>query len=127
MKVRLVYLKLTPLRLSMLYCRKWVGREAKIQNQETHQKTEIGLEARESMCNILLMTVISVSIAEGRTDLCQLIKKVESGTKVILTAYGKPKAVLSPYREQGSPWRVEIPDDPSRYGDLQSPVLEDWE
>jgi prevent-host-death family protein len=73
------------------------------------------------------MTVISVSIGEGRTDLCRLIKKVESGTRVILTAYGKPKAVISPYSEQGPPWRIEKPDDPSRYGDLESPVLEDWE
>ena len=48
------------------------------------------------MCNILLMITISVPIGKGRTDLCQLIKQVESGKRVILTAYGKPKAVLSP-------------------------------
>ena len=24
------------------------------------------------------------------------------------------------------PWRVEKPDDPARYGDLQKPVLEPW-
>ena len=72
------------------------------------------------------MKTISVSIGKGRTDLCQLIKKVEAGAQVILTAYGKPKAVLSAYREQGPPWRVEKPDDPNRYGDLQSPVIEEW-
>jgi prevent-host-death family protein len=72
------------------------------------------------------MNTISVPIGKGRTDLCQLIKKVESGTRVILTAYGKPKAVLSPYREPGIPWRIEKPDDPKRYGDLQSPVMEVW-
>jgi antitoxin (DNA-binding transcriptional repressor) of toxin-antitoxin stability system len=78
------------------------------------------------MCNILPMKIISVPIGEGRTDLCQLIKKVEAGALVILTAYGKPKAMLSAYREQGPPWRVEKPDDPKRYGDLQSPVMEEW-
>jgi predicted CopG family antitoxin len=41
-------------------------------------------------------------------------------------ALGKPKAVLSAYRDQGPPWRVEKTDDPKRYGDLQSPVLEEW-
>jgi antitoxin (DNA-binding transcriptional repressor) of toxin-antitoxin stability system len=75
------------------------------------------------MLNILPMTVLSVSIGKGRTELCQLIKKVESGTRVIFTAYGKPKAVLSRYIEQRPPWRVEKPDDLSRYGNLQSPVL----
>ena len=70
------------------------------------------------------MKTISVSVGEGRTDLCRLIKKVEAGAQVILTSHGKPKAVLSAYRNQGVPWRVEKPDDPKGYGDLQSPVLE---
>ena len=78
------------------------------------------------MCKLLPMKTISVPIGEGRTDLCQLIKKVEAGAVVILTAYGKPKAVLSAYREQGTPWRVEKPDNPTRYGDLETPVMEPW-
>lgn len=78
------------------------------------------------MCNMLPMKIISVPIAEGRTDLCQLIKKVEAGATVILTAYGKPKAIISAYRQKGTAWRVEKPDDPKRYGDLQSPVMEEW-
>ena len=72
------------------------------------------------------MKTISVPIGEGRTDLCQLIKKVESGAQVIFTAHGKPKAVLSAYREKEPPWRVEKPDDPARYGDIQSPIMEEW-
>jgi prevent-host-death family protein len=72
------------------------------------------------------MKTISVSIGEGRTDLCRLIKKVEAGARVILTAHGKPKAVLSAYHEQGKPWRAEKADDPKHYGDLQSPIMEDW-
>ena len=79
------------------------------------------------MCNILPMKTISVPIGAGRTDLCQLLKKVEAGAQVVLTAYGKPKAVISAYRAPGPPWRAEKPDDPARYGDLQSPVLEDWQ
>lgn len=73
------------------------------------------------------MSSISVAISEGRTDLCKLIKKAESGVQVILTAHGKPKAILSAYKVQGRPWRAEKPDDPKRYGDLQSPVMEDWQ
>ena len=79
------------------------------------------------MCKLLPMKIISVPIGEGRTDLCRLIKKVEAGALVVLTAHGKPKAVLSAYREQGPPWRVEKPDDPNRYGDLQAPVMEEWD
>ena len=73
------------------------------------------------------MNTISVPIGEGRTDLCQLVKKVEAGVQVILTSHGKPKAVLSAYQQGGAPWRAEIPDNPDRYGDLQSPVMEDWQ
>ena len=78
------------------------------------------------MCKLLPMDTISVPIGEGRTDLCQLVKKVESGVQVILTSHGKPKAVLSGYRQSGPPWRAEVPDDPRRYGDLQAPVMENW-
>jgi prevent-host-death family protein len=72
------------------------------------------------------MKTISVPIGKGRTDLCRLIKKVDAGVQVILTAHGKPKAVLSAYRQSGQLWRVETPDDPKRYGDLQSPIMEEW-
>jgi prevent-host-death family protein len=78
------------------------------------------------MGKFMPVKTIAVPIGEGRTDLCQLIKKVEAGAQIIFTAHGKPKAVLSAYREQGPPWRAEKPDDPKRYGDLQSPVMEDW-
>jgi prevent-host-death family protein len=78
------------------------------------------------MCKNLPMKTISVPIGEGRSDLCQLLKKVETGVQIILTAHGKPKAIISAYHPQGPPWRVEKPDDLSRYGDLQSPVLEEW-
>ena len=73
------------------------------------------------------MKTISVPIGRGRTDLCRLIRKVESGVHVIFTSHGKPKAVLTAFREQVKPWRVEKPDDPNRYGDLQSSVLTEWQ
>lgn len=73
------------------------------------------------------MSAITVSIAEGRANLSGLIKRVkESGESVILTNHGTPEAVLSAYRPAGKRWRVESPDDPQRYGDLQTPVLEEW-
>ena len=78
------------------------------------------------MCKNLHMNTITVSIGAGRTDLCKLIEKVEAGARVILTNHGQPKAVISAYRETGKPWRVETPDNPKLYGDLQSPVMDNW-
>lgn len=85
-----------------------------------------GLASGCDMCKFLPMRTISVPIGEGRTDLCQLLKKVEAGAQVVFTSHGKPKAVLSAYRQTGPPWRAEVPDDPERYGNLQAPGMEDW-
>ncbi len=78
------------------------------------------------MGNILPMDTLYVPIAKGRSNLCELLDKVESGVRVVFTSHGKPKAVLSAFREGGTPWRVSKPDDLARYGDMQSPVLEEW-
>lgn len=79
------------------------------------------------MGKIMPMKTIRVAIGEARTDLCKLINQVvERKVRVLLTSHGRPKAQLLPYAEKGAPWRVEKPDDPRRYGDLQSPVLEEW-
>ena len=78
------------------------------------------------MCKIMPMKTITVPIGVGRTDLCKLIGKVEAGARVILTSHGQPKAVISAYRAGGSPWRAETPDNPKLYGDMQSPVMDDW-
>jgi prevent-host-death family protein len=78
------------------------------------------------MGNIMGMKTISVPIGEARSELCALVKKVESGMKVVLTSYGEPKAMIVPFPTQARPWRVEKPDDASRYGDLQTPVMEPW-
>ena len=78
------------------------------------------------MCKIMPMNTITVPVGVGRTNLCKLLEKVEAGARVVLTSHGHPKAVISAYPTTGTPWRVETPDDPKRYGDLQSPLLEDW-
>jgi len=78
------------------------------------------------VCKIMPMNTITVPIGAGRTDLCKLLEKVEAGARVVLTSHGHPKAVITAYKPAGVPWRVETPDDPKRYGDLQSPVMEDW-
>lgn len=70
------------------------------------------------------MRTITVPIGAGRSDLCELIERVQSGIQVIFTIYGQPKAVLSKYRPPAQPWRRKA--DPALFGDLQSPVLEDW-
>ena len=72
------------------------------------------------------MKTISVPIGQARSDLCGLVKKVQAGVRVTLTSHGRPAAMIVPPEKKGKPWRVEKPDDPSRYGDLQSPVMEDW-
>jgi len=79
------------------------------------------------MRKFMSMNSITVPIGKGRAQLCELIEKVKAGTQVILTNHGKPEVVISPWRPAGKRWRVEKPDDPSRYGDLQSPVMDDWQ
>lgn len=79
------------------------------------------------MGNILPMQTIYVPIAQGRSNLCDLLNKVEAGARVVFTSHGKPKAVLSAVSSGEKPWRVAVPSDPADFGDLQSPVLEDWQ
>lgn len=75
----------------------------------------------------LSMKSIEVPIGEARTALCALVKRVEDGdVEVVLTSHGKPKARIVPCAKGEVPWRAERPGDPKRYGDLQSPVLEEW-
>lgn len=74
------------------------------------------------------MKTIRVPIGEARTDLCKLVRDVSSRrVRVLLTRHGKPKAEIVGFEERGARWRVETPDDPSGYGNLQSPVMEDWQ
>ena len=73
------------------------------------------------------MKTITVPIAKGRTNLCALVESVQGGDQVILTSHGQPKAVITAFRERGTRWRVAKPDDPKRYGNLQSPVMDEWQ
>lgn len=80
------------------------------------------------MGRIVPMKTIEVPIGEARSDLCSLIKQLESGdVRICLTSHGKPKALLIPFPTKAVPWRADPPDDPKLYGDLQTPVLEEWE
>jgi len=72
------------------------------------------------------MKELTMPIGKARSNLCGVVKKVQSGFRVTLTSHGQPKAVIVPVESKGKPWRVDKPDDPSRCGDLQSPVMEDW-
>ena len=72
------------------------------------------------------MKTISVPIGQARSDLCGLVKKVQAGVRVTLTSHGRPAAMIVPPEKSKKPWRVETPDDPKKYGDLQSPVMDDW-
>ena len=80
------------------------------------------------MGNILAMKTISVPMGKARMQFCNLVEQVKTtGVRVVLTSYGQAKAQIIPCAAPAAPWRVEIPDDPKRYGDLQSPVMEDWQ
>jgi prevent-host-death family protein len=72
------------------------------------------------------MKSITVPIGEAEDRLRELVEEVKHGAKVTITSNGHPEAVLSPVPTPSAPWRVDKPDDPDRYGDLQSPVMEDW-
>jgi prevent-host-death family protein len=72
------------------------------------------------------MKSITVPIGEAGERLPELVEEVKHGAKVTITSNGHPEAVLSPAPKLSTPWRVDKPDDPGRYGDLQSPVMEDW-
>ncbi len=72
------------------------------------------------------MKAIIVPISEACERLPELVEEVKHGARVTITSNGHPEAVLSSVPTLAAPWRVGMPDDPSRYGDLQSPVMEDW-
>ncbi len=72
------------------------------------------------------MKDLTMPIGKARSDLCRVVKKVQSGVRVTLTSHGRPQAVIVPVEKKGKPWRVEKPTDPSHFGDLQSPVMDDW-
>ena len=74
----------------------------------------------------MYMSTITLPIAKARQRLCELAEKVQSGEVVILTSHGLPKCVLTAYKQGRPRWRVKLPDNPAAYGDLQSPVLEEW-
>jgi antitoxin (DNA-binding transcriptional repressor) of toxin-antitoxin stability system len=54
------------------------------------------------------------------------VKKVQAGDRVTITSRGLPCARLVPLEKSKKVWRVEKPDDPKLFGDLQSPVMEHW-
>jgi prevent-host-death family protein len=72
------------------------------------------------------MKHLTLPIGKARSELCALVKKVQSGARITLTSHGRPAAMLVPPEPSKKPWRVAVPDDPKNYGDLQSPVMDDW-
>jgi len=72
------------------------------------------------------MKTLTLPIGKARSELCALVKQVQSGARITLTSHGRPAAMLVPPERSKKPWRVAVPDDPKDYGDLQSPVMDDW-
>jgi antitoxin (DNA-binding transcriptional repressor) of toxin-antitoxin stability system len=69
------------------------------------------------------MNVITLPIGKGRNQLCSLVPKIKAGAKVILTSHGEPQVVITAYHSAAKPWRLDKPDNPARYGDLDSQVM----
>ena len=78
------------------------------------------------MGKIMPMKEITLPIGQARSELCDLVKKVQAGARVTLTSHGRPCAMLVPPEKSKKPWRVAVPSDPKLFGDLQSPVMDDW-
>ena len=79
------------------------------------------------MYKFMPMKTVSVPISEARAEFCQLIEKVKSGKlRVLVTDHGEPKVQILPFTPRNVPWRVAEPDDPNQYGDLPSPIVENW-
>jgi hypothetical protein len=66
-------------------------------------------------------------LPKGEATCATSLNKVESGARVVFPSHGKPKAVLLAFSAGEKPWHVAIPSDPADFGDLQNPVLEDWQ
>ena len=79
------------------------------------------------MGKIMPMKTISMPIGQARSDLCEVVKKVQAGMRVTLTSHGRPATMIVPLEKKGKPWRVAVPSDPKLFGDLQSPVMDDWQ
>ena len=83
--------------------------------------------ARKSiLCKSLPMTTLTLPIGKARSQLCELVKQVQAGARITLTSHGRPAAMLVPLEKPKKPWRVAVPSDPKLFGDLQSPVMDDW-
>ena len=66
-------------------------------------------------------------IGEVKKRLCELVARVEAGETIVILKHGRPAARLMPMPGRGKPWRVDQPDDPDLYRnlDLDEPVLEE--
>ena len=78
------------------------------------------------MGKIMPMKEITLPIGQARSELCGLVKKVQAGARVTLTSHGRPCAMLVPPEKSKKPGRVAVPSDPKLFGDLQSPVMDEW-
>jgi prevent-host-death family protein len=66
-------------------------------------------------------------IAEVKKQLCALVDRVEAGETVTILRHGRPAARIVAMPGRGKPWRVEEPDNPALYRNvnIDEPVLEE--
>jgi len=71
--------------------------------------------------------VMQAPIAEVKKHLCELVDRVQSGETITILRHGHAAARLMPMPGRGKPWRVEAPDDPAPYRDvnIDEPVLDE--
>jgi prevent-host-death family protein len=76
---------------------------------------------------MVIFMVMEAPIAEVKKRLCELVDRVERGETVVILRHGRPAARLSPMPGKGKRWRVDPPDDPRVYKDVEltEPILDE--
>ena len=83
-----------------------------------------GIDNEKKMVKSMVM---QAPIAQVKKQLCELVDLVQAGETVTILRHGKPAARLVPMPGRGKPWRVEPPDNPADYQevDIDAPILEE--
>ncbi len=85
-----------------------------------------GLDSRLKMTIIMVM---QASVAQAKSQLADLLRRVERGEDVVIARHGLPVARLVAIRSVGPPPVSATPLDPKLYTgiDLDEPAFDSWE
>ena len=85
-----------------------------------------GLDSRLKMTPLMLM---QAAVAQAKSQLADLLRRVERGEDVVIVRHGLPVARLVAIRSVGPPPVSATPLDPKLYTgiDLDEPAFDSWE